>query len=92
MPPRKASGSGNKEEAENLSKQSLARLNGVTLPAQSLKAAVWYTVTKTELNLPFAASEHFVASLAEVVFQQTLSMGKDLENFAKYKTSSDPRF
>ncbi|PRQ72712.1 hypothetical protein AAT19DRAFT_16636 [Rhodotorula toruloides] len=44
------------------------------LSRQSLKAAVWYTVTKIaqeeELSLPFAASEHFVATLAEVVFQQ----------------------
>ncbi|GAA5916876.1 CENP-S family protein [Sporobolomyces salmoneus] len=81
------------------------------LAKQSLKAAVWYTVTKicqeegtlshhcspapqagaeplcltsTELNLPFAASEHFVASLSELVFQQALSMGKDLESFAKH--------
>ncbi|GAA5980585.1 hypothetical protein JCM10908_001697 [Rhodotorula pacifica] len=55
---------------------------------QSLKAAVWYTVTKIaqeeELSLPFAASEHFVAALAEVVFQQALSLGKDLESFAKH--------
>ncbi|BGP44794.1 hypothetical protein JCM10450v2_000608 [Rhodotorula kratochvilovae] len=58
------------------------------LSRQSLKAAVWYTVTKIaqeeELSLPFAASEHFVATLAEVVFQQALSLGKDLERFAKH--------
>ncbi|TKA55400.1 hypothetical protein B0A53_02324 [Rhodotorula sp. CCFEE 5036] len=58
------------------------------LSRQSLKAAVWYTVTKIaqeeELSLPFAASEHFVAALAEVVFQQALSLGKDLESFAKH--------
>ncbi|TNY21820.1 kinetochore component CENP-S-domain-containing protein [Rhodotorula diobovata] len=58
------------------------------LSKQSLKAAVWYTVTKIaqeeELSLPFAASEHFVATLAEVVFQQALSLGKDLERFAKH--------
>ncbi|GAA6050496.1 hypothetical protein JCM3770_002626 [Rhodotorula araucariae] len=58
------------------------------LSSQSLKAAVWYTVTKIaqeeELSLPFAASEHFVATLAEVVFQQALSLGKDLERFAKH--------
>ncbi|GAA5926414.1 hypothetical protein JCM3775_001009 [Rhodotorula graminis] len=58
------------------------------LSKQSLKAAVWYTVTKIaqeeELSLPFAASEHFVASLAEVVFQQALTLGKDLERFAKH--------
>ncbi|GAA5920766.1 hypothetical protein JCM1841_004176 [Sporobolomyces salmonicolor] len=58
------------------------------LSRQSLKAAVWYTVTKIaqeeELSLPFAASEHFVASLAEVVFQQALSLGKDLEAYAKH--------
>ncbi|GAA5994988.1 CENP-S family protein [Rhodotorula paludigena] len=58
------------------------------LSRQSLKAAVWYTVTKIaqeeELSLPFAASEHFVATLAEVVFQQALSLGKDLERFANH--------
>ncbi|GAA5887658.1 hypothetical protein JCM6882_001486 [Rhodosporidiobolus microsporus] len=58
------------------------------LSRQSLKSAVWYTVTKIaqeeELSLPFAASEHFVASLAEVVFQQALSLGKDLERFSKH--------
>lgn len=58
------------------------------LSRQSLKAAVWYTVTKIaqeeELSLPFAASEHFVAALAEVVFQQALSLGKDIESFAKH--------
>ncbi|GAA5866174.1 hypothetical protein JCM3774_004108 [Rhodotorula dairenensis] len=58
------------------------------LSRQSLKAAVWYTVTKIaqeeELSLPFAASEHFVAALAEVVFQQALTLGKDLESFAKH--------
>ncbi|GAA5859691.1 hypothetical protein JCM1840_006413 [Sporobolomyces johnsonii] len=58
------------------------------LSRQSLKAAVWYTVTKIaqeeELSLPFAASEHFVATLAEVVFQQALSLGMDLEAYAKH--------
>ncbi|POY71402.1 hypothetical protein BMF94_5714 [Rhodotorula taiwanensis] len=58
------------------------------LSRQSLKAAIWYTVTKIaqeeELSLPFAASEHFVAALAEVVFQQALTLGKDLESFAKH--------
>ncbi|BGO96708.1 centromere protein S [Rhodotorula toruloides] len=58
------------------------------LSRQSLKAAVWYTVTKIaqeeELSLPFAASEHFVATLAEVVFQQALSLGNDLERFANH--------
>ncbi|GAA5887757.1 hypothetical protein JCM5296_004481 [Sporobolomyces johnsonii] len=58
------------------------------LSRQSLKAAVWYTVTKIaqeeELSLPFAASEHFVATLAEVVFQQALSLGTDLEAYAKH--------
>ncbi|BGP28927.1 hypothetical protein JCM10296v2_000663 [Rhodotorula toruloides] len=61
---------------------------GEPLSRQSLKAAVWYTVTKIaqeeELSLPFAASEHFVATLAEVVFQQALSLGKDLERFANH--------
>ncbi|BGP52913.1 hypothetical protein JCM8202v2_000470 [Rhodotorula sphaerocarpa] len=59
------------------------------LSRQALKAAVWYTVTKiaqeeAELSLPFAASEHFVAALAEVVFQQALSLGRDLERFAQH--------
>ncbi|GAA5835223.1 hypothetical protein JCM11251_006648 [Rhodosporidiobolus azoricus] len=55
------------------------------LSRQSLKSAVWYTIAQEEeLSLPFAASEHFVASLAEVVFQQALSLGKDLERFAKH--------
>ncbi|GAA5976852.1 hypothetical protein JCM11641_000890 [Rhodosporidiobolus odoratus] len=58
------------------------------LSRKSLKAAVWYTMTKItqeeELSVPFAASEHFVASLSEVVFQQALSLGKDLERFAKH--------
>ncbi|GAA5850201.1 hypothetical protein JCM8547_001040 [Rhodosporidiobolus lusitaniae] len=58
------------------------------LSRQSLKSAVWYTVAKIaqeeEVTLPFGASEQFVASLAEVVFQQTLSLGKDLELFAKH--------
>ncbi|GAA5922412.1 CENP-S family protein [Sporobolomyces koalae] len=72
MPPRKAAATAQDEE----------------LSRQSLKAAIWYTVTKIsqeeELNLAFAASEHFVASLAEVVLQQALSIGKDLESFAKH--------
>ncbi|GAA5834341.1 hypothetical protein JCM9279_004289 [Rhodotorula babjevae] len=55
------------------------------LSKQSLKAAVWYTIAQEEeLSLPFAASEHFVASLAEVVFQQALTLGKDLERFANH--------
>ncbi|GAA6032802.1 hypothetical protein JCM8097_000798 [Rhodosporidiobolus ruineniae] len=58
------------------------------LSRQGLKSAIWYTVTKIaqeeEISLPFAASEHFVASLAEVVFQQAQSLGKDLERFAKH--------
>ncbi|BGP12741.1 hypothetical protein JCM10213v2_000658 [Rhodosporidiobolus nylandii] len=58
------------------------------LSRTALKSAVWYTVTKIaqeeELSLPFAASEHFVASLSEIVFQQALSLGKDLERFSKH--------
>ncbi|ORY75676.1 kinetochore component CENP-S-domain-containing protein [Leucosporidium creatinivorum] len=59
------------------------------LSRQSLKAACWYTVAKIaeeeeSSNLPVAVSEHFVASLAELVFTQALTLGKDLEMFAKH--------
>ncbi|KAK4058032.1 hypothetical protein OIO90_000771 [Microbotryomycetes sp. JL221] len=56
------------------------------LSRQNLKAALWYTVAKIaeqeEPNLEVTVSEHFVATLTEFVFQQALSLGKDLEQFA----------
>ncbi|KAM0793251.1 hypothetical protein ACM66B_000713 [Microbotryomycetes sp. NB124-2] len=56
------------------------------LSRQNLAAAVWYTVAKIaeeeEQNMNVTVSEHFVATLTELVFQQALSLGKDLERYA----------
>ncbi|KAM0755675.1 hypothetical protein T439DRAFT_351437 [Meredithblackwellia eburnea MCA 4105] len=54
---------------------------------QALKSAIWYTVSQIvqeeELSIGFTSSEHFVGALTETVFQQALSLGRDLESFAK---------
>ncbi|KAH8919515.1 hypothetical protein BT69DRAFT_487046 [Atractiella rhizophila] len=51
-----------------------------------LKTAMWYTVSKileeSEVELGFAASEGFCATLTELVFNQAKSLGSTLEQYA----------
>ncbi|KAI8359451.1 kinetochore component CENP-S-domain-containing protein [Mortierella sp. GBAus27b] len=61
-------------------------------PRERLKAAVWYTVgeicetQKGELNV--VITPQLIASLAELVYTQAESLGKDLEMFAKHAKRS----
>ncbi|KAI8597686.1 kinetochore component CENP-S-domain-containing protein [Dissophora ornata] len=61
-------------------------------PRERLKAAVWYIVgeicesQRADLNV--VITPQLVASLAEVVFAQAESLGKDLETFSKHAKRS----
>ncbi|KAH7052878.1 kinetochore component CENP-S-domain-containing protein [Linnemannia elongata] len=61
-------------------------------PRERLKAAVWFTVgeicnaEKERLNV--AITPQLIASLAEIVFAQAETLGKDLEMFAKHAKRS----
>ncbi|KAK3839937.1 MAG: kinetochore component CENP-S-domain-containing protein [Linnemannia gamsii] len=61
-------------------------------PRERLKATVWYTVgeicnaEKDKLNV--ALTPQFIASLAEIVYTQAETLGKDLEMFARHAKRS----
>ncbi|KAF9126006.1 hypothetical protein BGW39_006998 [Mortierella sp. 14UC] len=61
-------------------------------PRERLKAAVWYTVgeicnaEKEKLNV--AITPQLIASLAEIVYAQAETLGKDLEMFARHAKRS----
>lgn len=54
---------------------------------QRLKSAVWHTVNKLVIeetrHLKAAVDQSFIDSLTEVVFNQAILLGQDLENFAR---------
>ncbi|KAI7827612.1 kinetochore component CENP-S-domain-containing protein [Gamsiella multidivaricata] len=61
-------------------------------PRERLKAAIWYTVgeicERERITLNVVITPQLVASLADLVFAQAETLGKDLETFSKHAKRS----